>query len=139
MSCGARACRRPARNRRRKGSTGALLSGARILDPAEVRQFVRIIDVQADHMGALIGDLLEAGRIETGTLSVTLGPVDRARTAFLGGGRRQALRIDLAPELPPVMADERRVVQGLGNLFADAAEHSPVPSPIHVEAVSDRL
>ena len=128
-----------------KGSTGALLSGARTLDAAEARQFVRIIDGQADHMGALIGDLLDAGRIDTGTLSVTPEPVevaglvDRARTAFLSGGSRQALRIELAPELPRVMADERRIVQVLSNLLANAARHSPESSPIHVGAVREGL
>ena len=128
-----------------KGSTGALLSGARTLDAAEARQFVRIIDGQADQMGVLIGDLLDAGRIDTGTLSVTPEPVevaalvDRARTAFLSGGGRRTLRIELAPELPRVMADERRIVQVLGNLLSNAARHSPESSPIHVGAVRDRL
>ena len=128
-----------------KGSTAALLSGARTLDAAEARQFVRIIDGQADHIGALIGDLLDAGRIDTGTLSVTPEPVevaalvDRARTAFLSGGGRRTLRIELAPELPRVMADERRIVQVLGNLLANAARHSPESSPIHVGAVRDGI
>ena len=128
-----------------KGSTGVLLSGARTLDAAEARQFVRIIDGQADQMGALIDDLLDAGRIDTGTLSVTPEPaevaalVDRARTAFLSGGGRRTLRIDLVPELPRVMADERRIVQVLGNLLANAARHSPKSSPIHVGAVREGI
>ena len=128
-----------------KGSTAALLSGARELDAAEARQFVRIIDAQADHIGALIGDLLDAGRIDTGTLSVTPAPVevaalvDRARTAFVSGGGRQALRIELPEDLPRVMADERRIVQVLNNLFSNAARHSPASMPIHVEAVREGI
>ena len=39
-------------------------------DPAEMREFFRIIDEQAHHMRGLINDLLDAGRIEAGTLSV---------------------------------------------------------------------
>ena len=53
-----------------KGSTATVLRASRVLDPAEVRQFFRIIDAQADHMDGLIGDLLDAGRIDSGTLSV---------------------------------------------------------------------
>ena len=34
-------------------------------------QFFRIVEQQADHMQGLISDLLDAGRIEAGTLSVT--------------------------------------------------------------------
>ena len=89
------------------------------LHPAEMRQFFRIVDEQADLMRGLISDLLDAGRIETGTLSVTPEPVavaglvDRAaRNTFLSGGGRHAVRIDL----PRVLADRQRIVQVLNNL-----------------------
>ena len=52
------------------GSTTTLLRPSPRLDPAEMREFFRIIDEQAHHMRGLINDLLDAGRIETGTLSV---------------------------------------------------------------------
>ena len=48
-------------------------------DPAEMAQFFRIIEQQADHMRGLISDLLDAGRIEAGTLSVTAESTDVAR------------------------------------------------------------
>ena len=108
-----------------KGSTTTLLASSRALDRAEMRQFIRIIDQQADHMQGLIGDLLDAGRIDSGTLSVDPEPckvgtlVDQARTTFLSGGGRQTVRIDLEPDLPRVMADERRIVQVLGNLLVE--------------------
>ena len=126
-----------------KGSTATVLRASRVLDPAEVRQFFRIIDAQADHMDGLIGDLLDAGRIDSGTLSVdpeaaeVAALVDRARTTFVSGGGRQAVRIDLPPDLPRVMADERRIVQVLNNLFSNASRHSPETSPIHVGAMRD--
>ena len=126
-----------------KGSTATLLSPARELDPAEEREFHRIIDEQADHMQRLISDLLDAGRIDSGTLSVAPEPsavaalVDRARNTFLSGGGRHTIHIDLPPDLPPVMADQRRIVQVLNNLFANAARYSPESSRILVEAVRD--
>ena len=39
-------------------------------------QFFRVIDEQADQMRSLIGDLLDQGRIETGTLSVSPEPAE---------------------------------------------------------------
>ena len=126
-----------------KGATTTVLRASRVLDPAEVRQFFRIIDAQADHMDGLIGDLLDAGRIDSGTLSVDPDPtevaalVDRARTTFLSGGGRQSVRIDLPPDLPRVMVDERRIVQVLNNLFSNASRHAPESSSIHVGAVRD--
>ena len=128
-----------------KGSTTTLLGTPRALDRAELRQFIRIIDMQADHMEGLIGDLLDAGRIDSGTLSVDPEPlalavlVEQARTTFLSGGGRQAMRIDLPADLPLVMADERRIVQVLSNLFSNAARHSPESSPIHVGAARDGI
>ena len=126
-----------------KGSAAAVLGAAPALPQAEVRQFFRIVDAQADHMQGLIGALLDAGRIEAGTLSVDPEPsevaalVDRARNTFLSGGGRHTVAIDLPPELPRVMADRERVVQVLNNLLSNAARHSPESSPIRVEAVRD--
>ena len=126
-----------------KGSTATLLSKTRELDPAEEREFHRIIDEQAEHMQDLISGLLDAGRIDSGTLSVAPQPsevaslVDRARNTFLSGGARHTILIDLPPDLPLVMADRRRIAQILNNLFANAARYAPESSPILVEAVRD--
>ena len=126
-----------------KGSTTTVLGASPELDPAETREFFRIIDEQADHMRGLIGDLLDAGRIGSGTLSVAPEPsevaalVERARNTFLSGGGRHAVLIDLPSDLPLVMADRRRIVQVLNNLFANSARYSPQSSPILVAAVCD--
>ena len=126
-----------------KGSATTLLEESKALDPAEMREFHRIIAEQADHMRGLIGDLLDAGRIDAGTLSVTLEPsevielVELARNMFLSGGGRHGIVLDLPVELPRVMADRRRIVQVLNNLFTNAARHAPESTPIHVSAVHD--
>ncbi|MCY4431685.1 MAG: response regulator, partial [Rhodospirillales bacterium] len=123
-----------------RGSASTLLEESAELDPAERHEFYRIIHEQAAHMRGLIGDLLDAGRIEAGTLSVApessevSALVDRARTTFLSGGARRGVLIDLPSDLPPVMADRRRIVQVLNNLLFNAARHSPDSAPIRVEA-----
>ena len=128
-----------------KGSTTTLLGTSRVLDRTEQRQFIRIIDEQADHMQGLVSDLLDAGRIDSGTLSVDPEPlevaalVEQARTTFLSAGGRQPIRIDLPPDLPRVMADKPRIVQVLNNLLSNAARHSPESSPIEVSAVRDGI
>ena len=125
-----------------KGSTATVLGGSRVFGPAEMLQFFRIIDAQAEYMSGLIGDLLDVGRIETGTLSVSLESselgalVDQARNMFLSGGRHTIL-IDLPPNLPRVMADRQRTVQILNNLLSNAAKNSPESSPIGIAAELD--
>lgn len=126
-----------------KGSSATALGTSRELDPAEVRQFFAIVDEQADQMDRLIHDLLDVGRIETGTLAVNpesievAALIDRARSTFVSGGARHDLRIDLPPDMPHVMADRRRIEQVLGNLLANAARHSPESAPIRIAAERD--
>ena len=124
-----------------KGSATTLLQASSDLDPAETLQFHRIIDEQADYMRDLIGDLLDLARIRTGELSVAPEPVevvrlvDEARTRIVGGGARNEVGIDLASDLPMVMADRRRVVQVLTNLLSNALRYSHESSAVSVSAV----
>ncbi len=126
-----------------KGSAATLMEESPGLDPAETREFYRIIMEQTDHMRRLISDLLDAGRIDTGTLSVAVEAsdvsvlVERARSTFLSGGDTHTLVIDLSHDLPKVMADRPRIVQVLNNLLVNAARHAPGPSTILVSAVPD--
>ncbi len=125
-----------------KGSAATVL-GAAPLDPAEMLQFFRIIDEQADHMRGLIGDLMDVGHITTGTLSVAPESaevaefVEQARNTFLSGGGKHAVVTDLPADLPRVMADGRRIVQVLNNLLSNASRHSPESSPIRITAARD--
>ena len=123
-----------------KGSVDTLLESGSELDPAEVRQFCRIIRDQSERMRHMIVDLLDAALIETGTLSVNPEPVpvlpmvDEAKRRFLSGGGRHDLQIDIPLDLPPVLADQRRIVQVLNNLLTNAAESSRETSLIRVSA-----
>ena len=127
-----------------KGSAVNLRESLHSLDPAELLQFVRIIEAQADRMRDLIGQLLDAARIESGALPVTPEPVgvaalvDEARSAFLAGEPGRSLTLDLEPDLPWVLADRRRIVQVLGNLLSNAARSSPPESAIRVGAARSR-
>ena len=126
-----------------KGSAATVLESHTDLDPAVVRQFFRLIGEQADHMHGLVSDLLDVAHIETGTLAVSPEPaeaavlVDRARHAFTSAGGRSHLAIDVAPDMPLVLADRRRIVQVLGNLLTNAARHSPESSVIRVSAAQE--
>ncbi len=123
-----------------RGSATTLIDEGPGLDPAEMRQFSRIIVDQADHMRSMISDLLDVARIETGTLSLSPEPsdvaalVDQARNSFERGGGRSHLDIAVELDLPQIMADRRRIVQVLGNLLSNADRHSGEGSSIGMDA-----
>ena len=126
-----------------KGSTATVLGASPTPDPTEMLQFFQVIDRQADLMRGLIADLLDHGRIVTGTLSVSPEPlevaalVDQARNAFVSGSGRHTVSIDLPQDLPQVMADRARVVQVLNILLSSAARQSPDSSSIRIGAALD--
>ena len=126
-----------------KGCTATVLGTAEDLDSAETRQFFRVIDEQVNQMREIIGDLLDAGRIEAGTLSVdpessaVADLVEQARNNFLSAGGRNPLQLELPPDLPRVRADRRRIVQVLGNLLSNASRHSAERAPIGISASRD--
>ena len=126
-----------------KGSAATVLGSARTYGAAEIEQFFRIIEEQADRMDGLIGDLLDAGRIEAGALTVAPETselaelADRARTTFVSGGGRHRIIIDLPPDLPRIVADRERILQVLNNLLGNAASHSSVSSPVRIEAMCE--
>ncbi len=126
-----------------KGSAATVLDAEPLPTQAEMVQFFRIIGGQADHMRGLIADLLDAGSIGAGTLTVQpesselAALIDRARNTFVSGGGRQHVLIDLPSNLPYVMADRERIVQVLNNLLSNAGRHSPPTSAIRVEAAPE--
>ena len=126
-----------------KGSAATALRASVPLDPAETRQFFRIIEEQADHMRDLISNLLDLTRIEAGTLSISPEQtdaamlIDQARNAFLSGGYRNSVEVDVAPGLPPVRSDIQRIVQVLHNLLTNASKFSREWSPIRVAATRE--
>ena len=113
------------------------------LEPAEMSAYFRLIIEQAEHMRDLISDLLDAGHINSGTLSVSPEPtavsalVDKAQHTFVRGGGRHEIVTELAADLPEIMSDRRRIQQVLSNLFMNAARHAPETTPIRISATRE--
>ena len=128
-----------------KGSAATLLDESADLNPAETRQFHTIINDQADRMRRMISDLLDTAHIESGTLSVSpeasdvAALVDQAGSAFVRGGGRGDLQVDLPEDLPGLMADRARIVQVIGNLLSNASGNAQGSSAIRISAEHDGL
>ena len=93
-------------------------------------------------LSGLVGDLLELARVEAGHLDVDPRATDAgALVREVGEEYRAAseaaghtLEVELAPELPLVDTDARRVRQVLGNLVSNAVKYTPPPGRIGLRA-----
>ena len=113
------------------------------LTPEGVR-FLDIIERNADKMHRLVGDLLMLDRLEAGALPLDLAPVSipdlaaEAVTSASAGAARQGVTIDITTGTgPAVLGDQRRLMQVLDNLIANAVKFSNRNSRVHVSATCD--
>ena len=128
-----------------KGSAAALRSIEEPASRTEELQLLRIIEQQADLMRSQINSLIELSQIETGTLPVVAEPADVARLIerscgeYLGEHAAITIRLDVADDLAPVLADGRRISEVLHNFIRQAAMHSGESSPVTVSAAMDEI
>ena len=122
-----------------KGSASTLLNSPYPVGPVENRQFLRVIDEQADRMRDLINDLVDITHIEAGTLSVSPEPtdvadlLDQVREAHdRQGAPNSRVEVELPPDIPRVMADNRRILQVLSNLVASVLMHPSETSAVRI-------
>ncbi|NWG21200.1 MAG: GAF domain-containing protein [Chloroflexi bacterium] len=125
-----------------KGFTQLLAMGS--LGPVNETQkeFLEIIQTNAERMIAIINDLLDITKIETGSVELELRPLHVAET--LSGvmlelqpkviERQQALSLSIPAGLPLVRADARRFNQILFNLVSNAVKYTPRSGKIAIEA-----
>jgi two-component system sensor histidine kinase KdpD len=101
--------------------------------PDERDDLLEAIEESADRLGAIIANLLDLSRLQTG--GVTLVPdvvglddvVARAVVAMPGGDR---VRLDLPDDLPPVRVDAGLLDRVVANLVDNALRHTR--SAVHV-------
>ncbi len=96
--------------------------------PAQVREVLLRLERSGRHLLALINDILDLSKIESGqlTLAVTDYSMEEViHTVFTGvealaAGKQLALRASLPPDLPLGRGDERRITQVFLNLIGNA-------------------
>ena len=102
-------------------------------------EVLRTALVQAERLGALVGDLLDLSRVDGGGVPLTLAQVDvrelvERAVAEAGVSRRGTVHVvDVAPDLT-VTADPARLHQVLANLLDNADRHSPTGGTVTVSA-----
>jgi two-component system sensor histidine kinase KdpD len=90
------------------------------------------IEQNADRLDALVGNLLDMSRLQTGSLAPFLRAIavdEVAPVALRGLDGGDALQIVVPDDLPLVRADPGLLERVLANLFSNALRHSPPDSP----------
>jgi signal transduction histidine kinase len=106
------------------------------------REYLGIVQRNAERLVNLIDDLLDIARLEAGTIALQRTVLDLVpliqgvagllRPQFEANGQR--LTLELAPALPAVWGDAARVTQILTNLLANAHKYTPPEGSITITA-----
>ena len=125
-----------------KGYADLMLAGVAGTFTERQRDFLTIIKSNADRLTALVNDLLNISRIESGRM--VLAPratsvEDVVNQVIKAMGARLAeegstLKSEVPPALPPVVVDPDRMVQILTNLVANACQYTPAGGEVVVSA-----
>jgi len=125
-----------------RGYTDLVAQGA--VGPVSQPQanFLATIRLNVDRMSALVSDLNDVSRIESGRLklefaAVALAPaleevIEALRS--LMEGKEQKLTMDIPSDLPPVWVDRGRLIQILTNLVSNAHKYTPHGGSLRIAA-----
>ncbi len=123
-----------------KGYASTLLRTDAQWSEQTLRESLKVIEEEADRLGELIDNLLDASRAQAGRFRIAPVELDLAELIprvvqkFQTHAPTHQFSVQLAPDLPLVYADEARITQVLNNLISNAVKYSPVGSCVYVSA-----
>ncbi len=100
-------------------------------DKAIIKDSLEVIEEEADHLAAMIEDLLDASRLQAGGLTPNLSDVsipvlaERLAERFRTQTDRHTIVVDFPAKFPVILADEARISQVLSNLVSNAIKYAP--------------
>lgn len=113
-----------------KGYSTSLLRQDTSWDEATQREFLMIIDEEADRLTRLIEDMLESARLQSKTMQFKFSPIRLEALVRDVTTRVVTHHPDLhvvfdGPPLPPIRGDGVRLSQVFENLFSNAIKYAP--------------
>ena len=128
-----------------KGYSTSLLREDTSWDEQTQKEFLTIIDEEADRLSLLIENVLESARLQSNTLTLRFQPLrlDAVLRDVILRVRARHKNLDISMQLdsvPPVYGDGVRLAQVFDNLFTNAIKYAPgAPIVILLSQVGQKI
>ena len=123
-----------------KAAATSVLSPEVSWPPETIKGFCETIDLEADRLNSLVGNLLDMSRLQAGVLSISLratAPEEVVFSAIKSLSRDTTnLAIAVPEALPPIATDPALLERAVANVIDNALSWSPTNRPVRVEADS---
>jgi two-component system sensor histidine kinase/response regulator len=113
------------------------------VDPAQQKDYLRIVHGETERLSELIGTFLDLQRMKARQVTYKLKPLavgpllEEAAALFAGASKTHRVTLLVPQELPPVIGDETRLHQVLNNLLSNAIKYSPLGGEVILGARRD--
>ena len=122
--------------------TSIKAAASSILDeePPAQQELVTVIEEETDRLDSLVTETIRMARIEAGDLHLQKGPENVEALIAAGLEKLRILledrdiKIDVSPDLPPVLVDAELADLTLRQLITNAIKYSNPDSPIRIQA-----
>lgn len=127
-----------------KAMVSGLLDGDVDWTPAQVTEALVTVDEETDRLNRLVGNLLDASRLQIGAVAVEIVDVDVADVVAQAldslGPAAANVVVDVPPEVPLVRGDSALLERSVANCVSNAIRHGG-SSPVRITAgsVGDRV
>lgn len=121
-----------------KGYAGTLRRDDARWDAKTVQESLAVIEEEADRLGALIENLLDASRLQAGAMKLNLTEVAldemaaQLATEYRTQSDKHTFVVEFPSAFPLIQGDEERLRQVLTNFFSNAIKYSPEGGAIRV-------
>lgn len=122
-----------------KAAISAILSSS-ISEPQQQQEMLHIINDATERLNSLVSEAIHLARAEADGLRLKKRPVSMSEAIndvlrqMEPGLEGRSVRLDVAQDLPPVLADVELIQLVLRHLIDNAAKYSPLRSPISILA-----